>query len=161
MAPFCPSSAGSTLPMLLGQFSRARHDCQAAHTLWLLPAKCGRQARTQHGSTVSSAWRFCALCYRAWLSAGAWLPSHTSDESPSLKRRNGCLPQPAPARLRLSRGAPRHTEYRHRTVRVAQTQHRAPLTRHRFPRRLSPNSTLRELCCKVAVLKKREILKNI
>ena len=75
--------------------------------------------------------------------------------------RLGCLSQPAPARLRLSRGAPRHTEYRHRTVRVAQTQHRAPLTRHRFPRELSPNSELRKLCCKVAVLKKREILKNV
>ena len=43
--------------------SRARRNCQAAHTLWLLPAKCGRQTRTQHGSTVvSNVCGFSALC---------------------------------------------------------------------------------------------------
>ena len=32
------------LSMLFEQFSRARRNCQAVHALWLLPARCRRQA---------------------------------------------------------------------------------------------------------------------
>ena len=49
-----PSRCFVIKSMLLGQVSRVR---------WLLPAKCGRQARTQHGRTVvSSASGLSALC---------------------------------------------------------------------------------------------------
>ena len=62
--------------MLLEQFSRARRDSQVGHTLWLLPAKCGgSDSSRKHGCFFR--FGFPALWSCAWLSAGAWLPSHT------------------------------------------------------------------------------------
>ena len=71
----------AALSMLLEQFSRARRNCQTEHALWLLPVKCGREARTQHEGTVVSfrfgvscsvflspaeCWRFAAFPYASW-----------------------------------------------------------------------------------------------
>ena len=57
------SHAGKSLSMLLESFSCGPRTCQAGHTPWLLTGKCRSDAQTHHGSTVSSFWWFCALCF--------------------------------------------------------------------------------------------------
>ena len=111
MAPFCPSSAGSSLPMLLGQVSRVRRDSQAgacsfasACEMWTSGSNSARTHRCffrfgvvcSEFLSLAECWRFASFPYSSWKDLRVF--DRVAAELFS--------PHPAPPKLRLWRGAP-------------------------------------------------------